>query len=286
MLTGFYTGVSGIHFNQERLNVIANNVSNADTSGFRRGVMILQNRPQEPKTFLIDSNVKSRLPSFYGLMREQILTTKTGSGTKRHTDNPFDVSIDPELANGFFKVKKPSGFQEGDLYTRDGTLSIGPEKPGDPSSSSVIYTAGNILLDESGSPIAISASGGAPKINSAGVVTQGGAVLGKIPVYRFNKFESIDQLVDSDIELLDKLGGSLYKVPKGYETEFNPIKVELGQAGVSSILSQGYAERSNVSVVSELSRMMEVEKSAQANQLAANMHVEGLQKLFQVVRNG
>ncbi|NCF71697.1 MAG: hypothetical protein GWP59_08355 [Chlamydiales bacterium] len=283
MLTGFYAGVSGIHFNEEKLNVISNNISNADTSGFRRSVMMLKTHKSEPKTSWIDSRVKDRLPSFYGVMREQVLTTREGGATKKHTGNPMDVAIDPKLSNAFFKVKA-DGIEK-EVFTRNGTLSFGLEDPNDPGSATVLYMANNMLLDASGNPIAINAAAGTPEISTSGEVLQSGKAIGEAAIYRFNKYETEDQIVDSDIELLDKLGGSLYSVPEALTHEFYPIKIQLGSGGSSTLMQQGYSEGSNVNVISELGAMMEAEKSAKANQLAANMHMDGLQKLFQVVRS-
>jgi flagellar basal body rod protein FlgG len=285
MLTGFYAGVSGIHFNEEKLNVISNNLSNAETSGFRRSVMMMQTRDSAPKTSWVDSRVRSRLPSFYGVMREEVLTTKDGGTSKKHTGNSFDVAIDPSLSNAFFKVRALGSDKTS--YTRNGTLSLGLENPADTGSQTVLYMAGSLLLDDSGNPIAIDSSAGKPQISGGGQIVQDGKSIGELGLYRFNKYANPDQLVNSDIELLNKLGGSLYSVPKGLEEEFFPIKIQLGKSGAgSSLMSQGYSESSNVNVVTELGSMMETEKSTKANQLAANVHMDGLQKLFQLIRNG
>lgn len=281
MLTGFYSGVSGILYNEKRLDVIANNTANVDTSGFRRELFLMKTR-QNPDPAGMDSALRSRLPKSFGVDLNGIYTDYQ-PGKVFQTGNDFDVAIAPELRNAFFAVRRPGGDQE-IYYSRNSTLSVGRLDPKNPASPQVLYLGDNILLDASQQPISVDASAGPLTIGRDGKIKQGEAVVGDIPLFRLNKSPDPANQVDSNLSALQQMGNSLLKIPPQYSKEFNPIRLSIGETQGDRLMIQGMKEGSNVNVFDQLVDMMNTQKATEANTTALKTQADGLTKFFQMVR--
>ena len=98
---------------QHELDVIANNVANVNTTGFKAESLTVQDSPQVlpapdsgPRVvnFVLDS----------GVVRD------FGQGALKQTGGPLNLAIDGE---GFFRVSTP----QGERYTRDGSFTMDPQ---------------------------------------------------------------------------------------------------------------------------------------------------------------
>lgn len=281
MLAGFQAGVSGVYYNQEKLSAISNNLANTDTTGFRRALAVQMVRQKSHIMPLEDTWVRPRHPRNYGIEREGVFVNHQEGGTQVITENPMDLAIDPKLNNAYFAVRRTDDPSR-TYYTRNGKLSIGPLDPSEPGSQSVLYTAGHILLDATGNPIAVTGSGPLT-IQSSGIINQGEESIGQLGIYRMNKYPDESRLIDSPLSLLERMGNSLYNIPEDFREEFHPMVIQ-AQEGQSHLMRQGAVEGSNINIVSELVEMMQAQKSSNANRIALNTHMEGLSKLFQAVR--
>ncbi|MFT4552149.1 MAG: flagellar basal body rod protein FlgG [Chlamydiales bacterium] len=284
MLLGFYSGVSGAIYNEEKLEVTSSNLANVDTAGFRRSLLLHHTRDKNGKTNRIDSQVRERLPAQYGVRRSGIYKIYDDTGTLKQTNNPFDVAIPPELKNAFFNVKKIGGNDNETYYTRNGTLSMGLENPSNPDSDTVLYLGGHIALDEAGSPLLVDATAGDLHIGEDGVVRQGETIVGEIPIFRLNRSPDANTQTSANLQQLLQEGESLFKIPPSLKNEFNPFRLEIGENGVTRLLAQGMREGSNVNPINELLYMMEASKGHASNLAGITKQMEGLTKLFQVVR--
>lgn len=282
MLSGFFSGVSGLYYNQQKLDVSAHNISNVDTTGFKRSLAMFSTRKKDATFSKVDRDVQVRNPDFYGIERAGIFQDIQRSGELRQTNDAMDLAIDSDLKNAFFSVKRPGSAET--LYTRNGRLSIGHENPNDFNSPSVLYVGGHIALDENGGAIPINIEGGALNITEDGHIYQGEEAVGEIPLFRFNK--SSDPLIqeNANLNVLKRLGDSLYQIPEEFQQEFHPSSLKVGEGGVRRLVVQGAKESSNVNVFGEMVEMMNTTKSADANRVAMLKHVEGLQNFFDLVR--
>ncbi|MBB64327.1 MAG: hypothetical protein CMO81_04615 [Waddliaceae bacterium] len=284
MLTGYFTGVSGIYYNEQKLGVTANNLANSDTTGFRKALMLFRTREENEYTRMVDRDVQERNPKTYGIQRTGVYKAFNKTGSLKHTDNPMDLGIVPELKNAFFQVKKADPSDQRVFYSRDGRLSLGPMDPNNPEGPTALYTAGHLLLGDGGQPIQIDPSNGTLRISPDGVIYQNEEVTGEIPLYRFNKSPDPTRQEAANLQMLHQLGNSILQVPPEHNEEFNIRRLEVGKGGITRLMAQGSQEASNVNVMSEMAEMMHTTKAAEANQRALRRQVETLNRLVQLVK--
>jgi flagellar basal body rod protein FlgG len=285
MLAGYFSGASGLHYSSQKLEVVSNNLSNANTTGYRRSSFVVRNREPNQRTKWVDSAVRERNPVFNGLQRTGIYKIYGETGPLQATGNNMDIAIPPELKNAFFAVRRAGENDRNTYYTRNGGLTIGFEQPDNPESQSVLYLGGHIALDSTNQPIPINASGGQINIGSDGSVRQGDTPLGELPVYRLNKSNDPNVQAGANLQLLSQMGDSLFKIPDEFSSEINPYRLESGVGNVTRVVSQGVRESSNVNSIDQLLTMMEAKGEYSSNTSAITKQMEGLTKLFQLVRS-
>lgn len=142
----------------ESLELLANNLANAGTAGFKsdREFYNLYNAAE--------SSGDTQLPL---VEREW---TDFRQGTLTSTSNPMDVALS---GKGFFKVKSPSGI----LYTRNGNLRLSPQ-------GEIRTTDGYSLEKQGGGPLKVDPA--IPvEITGDGSVMQAGQTVGKIEISDF-----------------------------------------------------------------------------------------------------
>ena len=122
MLRAFSTAATGMTGQQKMVDVIANNLANVNTSGFKRSQVNFQDllyvTMEEPGTE-ISSGINSPTGVEIGSGVRAASTVKIfTAGELQNTGNPLDIAI---AGDGFLQVTMPNG----DLrYTRDGSLLI------------------------------------------------------------------------------------------------------------------------------------------------------------------
>lgn len=283
MLTGFYTNISGLYYNEQKLANVSNNLANVDTTGFRRSMMMLRTREENPSTKWVDSQVKERMPSIYGIQRSGVYNDYS-AGDLRETGSQFDLALPTELKNAFFAVKRLDPADKDIYYTRNGTLSIGPSNPVDPNSEPALYISGHMAVGADGQPITIDPLAGDLNVAVDGTVSQAGRDVAQIPVYRLDKSPDPMTQEPAELQRLQQLGDSLFKVPEDRKQEFFAHQLQVGEGGVQRLTLQGMKEASNVNPMAEMMEMMNATKSYEANTKAVRAQVDGLLKLFQMVR--
>ena len=282
MILGFYTGASGVLYNEQKLGVISNNLANMNGTSFHKAYLMLRSREENPHTKWIDSSVKERLPSTYGIERKGVYPSFE-PGALKATDNPFNVAIAPELRNAFFAVKKTNGDPK-TYYTRNGQISYKLENPNDPNSQAVLHVGGHRLMNAIGESIPIDPSLGPINITPNGTLQQADIDIGEIPIFRMNESPNPTIQRASPLTALIQKGDSLYEIPPKMEELFNPLRIEVGQAGVNHLLHQGSLEGTNVNVMSEYMDMINTTRASEANFSSMRTQGETLTKLFQIVR--
>lgn len=283
MITGFYTGASGMYYNEQKLSVIANNMANVDTTGFRKAWLMFRTREENQYTKWIDTDVKKRLPSFYGIEREGVFKNYT-PGRAQATDNPMDVAITSDLENAFFAVKGKDPNDKNTYYTRNGTLSFGLLDSTNPESPTILKISDSPAANANGDYIYVDPAQGPLNITLDGSIYQAGDKLNEFPIYRMNKSQDANVREDSPLAAFMQKGDSLFEIPPLMKDQFNPIRLRVGVDGVTRLTEQGVREQSNVNIINELVAMMDATKATAANTQAMTQQTGTLTKLFNLVR--
>lgn len=160
MLRGIGASRNGMRFEQYRSEVIANNVANVNTEGFRRSIAVgsefaqmMLNRLGDPAKGETESPEIGRLG--HGVELAQVVQT-LDTGALRQTDNPLDLAL---LGPGEFTYLTPEGprytragvfhqDESGQLVTRDGHPVLAGGVPvGRPGASLAVEPDGTVLVD-------------------------------------------------------------------------------------------------------------------------------------------
>lgn len=138
---GLYLSAEGAHAQSTRMDVIANNLANVDTVGFKRELALFQARYAEAVGQGLKPAGQGNLEDLGGGIMVRQTKTDFSPGPIKHTDGPTDVAID---GDGFFMVRK--GDQ--DYLTRAGNFRLSP-------AGELRTQAGYDVLDASGEPITV-----------------------------------------------------------------------------------------------------------------------------------
>jgi flagellar basal-body rod protein FlgG len=244
MLRAFSTAATGMTAQQQIVDLIANNLANINTTGFKRGqmdfhdLMYLKMRQAGAE---VSQGVNSPTGLEIGSGVKAASTMKVfTAGEPEMTENPLDMMI---MGDGFFQVQMPDGTIQ---YTRDGSVRI--------DASGNMCTSSGYLLEPS-----ITVPDGAKnlQIGRDGTVSvQVGETrqsLGQIQLVRF-----------SNPAGLSSEGGNLFSETPA---SGSPIADIPGNNGLGFI-EQGMLERSNVQMVHELVRMITAQRAYEINSRA------------------
>ncbi len=212
-----YTTLSRQSGLAREMQIVANNIANAATTGFRAEGLIFSEyvKPVERGASLSMGQGNVRNTSF-----EQ--------GALTQTNAPFDLAIE---GDGFFLIETP----QGERLTRSGAFS--PSAEGD-----LVTYDGFRVLDAGGAPIFVPPDGDIA-VSSDGTLSADGNPLGQIGVVR-----PLDtaQMVRED--------GVMFRADGGFEP-----------SDTARVL-QGFVENSNVNPITQLARMIEVQRAYELGQ--------------------
>ncbi len=243
MLYGLYLSATGVVTNSYRQDVIANNIANSETIGFKRDLALLQERPTAAQEFG-ESVPDSIIGNMTGGMMAVPTQVDTSQGDLQPTGNPLDVAIQ---GNGYFAVNANGKFR----LTRNGQFVM------DHAGRLALFDDnGPDVLDNKQTPIYLSP--GAPVlISEDGTITQKGEVVAKIGL--FDVPNSTD---------LKKEGNTLMSVQQGAQV-----------STASAKFHTSFLERSNVDPATELTALMDAQRQLEANANMIQTQDETLSKL-------
>ena len=213
---------------ERQLDVVANNVANINTTGFKADRSLFEEYLSSPAHE--DNFVRAdRRVSF---VQDRATFHDFAAGPSEQTKNPLDIAIDGKA----FLVVQTAG---GERYTRDGGLQINNQgqlvtASGDP----VLGTSGPIVFQPTDKAINIAADGNITVLE--GINSSTDSVRGKLRLVSF-----------ADAQKLVKEGGNLYSAGQGVAA----------QPDTTSQVRQGFIEKSNVNSVHEMSRMIEITRT-------------------------
>lgn len=233
MDSGFYAACAGLKAQSQALEVVAQNISNLTTIGFRSDLATFQSLIAAAGSSF--PNVLNLATNNFGVVEGTHKDMSAGNLEK--TGNPLDVGIE---GGGFFVIDTPRGIR----YTRNGSFRV--------STAGVLVTAagdpvyGDPLLRPKG---VINLPPGPISIAGDGTISVNGAVAGSI---RLEEFPPETTLTAEGTSLFSAPGGS-------------------GQAARHSALRQGMLESSNVNPIASVVMMISVQRQAEMMQRALSL---------------
>ena len=117
MIESLYIGATGMHAQQTNLDVIANNLANVNTTGFKKNIINFEDLMY--KTLATTNGIQGPVgqSQYIGVGSAIASTGKIFSqGEIKTTSNQFDVAVQ---GNGFFELKLPDNSF---VYTRNGAF--------------------------------------------------------------------------------------------------------------------------------------------------------------------
>jgi flagellar hook protein FlgE len=265
MLLSLDSGVSALENFQQQLNVIANNVANVNTVGFKSAYVSFADTLSET----LGSNAAGSVQIGTGMTTATITNNFSTPGSLASTGVTTNLAIE---GNGFFVVKDATS---GNSYvTQDGNFSL--------DSNGYLVTSSGLRVQGASGDIQFPTSNSTPSMtgyqfNKNGTITvnladgttttpTGGAIA-------LQNFSNPAQLV--------KAGGNLYSVTTaagGLATPGAP-----GSNGLGTIVS-GYLEMSNVDLAHELTSLITTQRAYEANSKVISTSDEVLQTLVNLKR--
>ena len=235
MVRGLYTAWTGLYNEQKRLDVIANNLANSATTGYKQEGVTSQSFDDMLAIKVRDYSVRN--DEIIGSMSLGVkvgeVYTNYGQGSVRSTGNTYDLALD---GNGFFTMRVTDTAGNDHIrYTRAGNFTITQE-------GYITDADGNHLQSEAGDLIV--PTDAEIMIDKDGSVFANGELIDRITIRDF-----------ADYNYLKKYADTMYEPVDG--------ATEIEATG--SIL-QGWLEQSNVNVVKEMTQMIAITRAYEANQ--------------------
>jgi len=256
-MESLWVAKTGLEAQQTRMSVVAQNLANINTTGFKRGRAIFEDLLYQNVVQvggLTSQQTESPTGLNLGTGVRVVATDKQFSqGNLITTNNPFDLAIE---GRGFFEILLPDGTQ---AYTRDGTFQVNAD-------GELVTSAGYTMQPS------ITIPNGAQSV-SVGVDGAVSAVLAG----------QIDPIQVGTVQLVDFVN------PAGLEPRGQNLFVETvssgppqpGTPGLNGLgkVEQGALETSNVNVVEELVSMIETQRAYEMNSRAIETSDQMLQHL-------
>lgn len=229
MNSGMYSALSGNLAAMKRLDVIASNLANVGTAGFKQDRMAFesvlagsQNPPAVPSGQTADP-----------VLLQEHLYTDYSAGALTQTGNTLDLALQ---GDGYFTVRTP----EGVAYTRQGSFRLSADGTLVTANGYPVLSKGGDQPDQ-GQPIRIDVAGqtagGKPVVDSQGNITLNGEPVASLAIFDFPKPYQ-----------LTKAAGALFLAGADAVPQ---------TAGALTTVSQGALEQSNVDSISAMVQMVE-----------------------------
>ncbi|MCG7931596.1 MAG: flagellar basal-body rod protein FlgG [Candidatus Thiodiazotropha lotti] len=246
MYPALWIAKTGLDAQQTNMSVISNNLSNVNTTGFKRDRAVFNNLIyQNLRQVGAQSSENTELPSglMVGTGVRVVATQKEHSqGNIVQTGNSLDVAVQ---GKGYFQVLHPDG---NIVYTRDGTFSL--------TADGNIVTPNGYELQPA---MTVPSNATSLTVGSDGVVSalvSGNSTptqIGQVELGYFVNPQGLEPIGDNLFRETNASGGVNTAIPGNDST---------------GTLIQGALESSNVNVVEELVNMIETQRAYEMNSKA------------------
>lgn len=243
MVRGLYTAGLGMTTQMKRMDVVANNIANADTTAFKRDGVITQSFSEELLKRINDPEKNSvsqeaKLGNISQGLFVDTVYTDFSAGNLQRTGGALDLAIS---GSGFFAVSVTD--RQGNVtekYTRDGAFTLSADR-------TLMTKDGHRLLGENGE---ITVPDGIVSIDENGIIRVDDEEIDRIRIVDFQNPQS-----------LRKIGSNLFDTTDDTQTsEFN-----------GSVI-QGHLENSNINTVREMVELISIARAYEMNQKAVQNH--------------
>jgi flagellar basal-body rod protein FlgF len=237
MVRGLYTAYTGMSNEQKRLDIIANNLANSASVGYKEEGVTSQSFDN-----LLTLKIKDVSEAYndrpignmsLGVKLGEVYTDY-GQGSLRQTSNTYDLALE---GKGFFTLEVTD--KAGNVstqYTRNGSFTMTKD-------GQIVDADGNHLMGTAGE-ITVPTDAANVVIDTNGSVYADGAFIDNLQITDFENYDYLSKEGDTRYEALDGA------------TELTG----------SALVRQGYTEQSNVNVVSEMVEMITITRAYEANQ--------------------
>lgn len=263
MVKGLYTAYTGMIEEMRRMDVMTNNLANADTTGYKKEGTVNQSFEEQLALRIKDPTdiLRARRVGDVSLGVKVGETYRDYSqGSFYVTDNPYDVALDGE---GFFAIEFRNKNGETSVkYTRDGSFTVD-------RNGYLMTKDGDYVLNANGARNGVGGQANYVRvdpnqestIDTDGTIYQNNARVAQIGIVDFANYN-----------YLEKYGENLYDVAQGGQRQQSGAKIE-----------QGCLEMSNVNIVSEMVDMITITRAYEANQKIVTAIDETLDKAVNTV---
>jgi flagellar basal-body rod protein FlgG len=261
MIRALWTAATGMKSQQVNMDVIANNLANVNSSGFKKSRAdfqdILYQTTRSAGTGVDGGEVPTGVQIGLGSRVAAVQKVFT-TGDFQQTENELDLAIE---GPGFFQVALPDGT---DAYTRSGALK--KDSTGRLVTSDGFPLLPEVVIPEGSTTIAIGSGG------NVEVLLDGESLPTEVGIIELVRFANPSGL--------SSLGRNLYAETL---TTGAPIAGVPGEEGFGT-LSQGYLEGSNVNIMEEMVNMIAGQRAYEANSKTIRTADEMLSITSQLVR--
>lgn len=243
MIKSLNTAATGMVAQQSNMDVIANNIANVNTTGFKKGRaefedLVYHNLKDPGEASGLNSVTPTGVQTGLGVRTASVQKDFT-SGNAIMTKNPLDLQIE---GTGFFQVRTPDGEVS---YTRDGSFKKD-------ANGRIVDKNGNVLIPEivippNSASLEITPTG---EVRSMSELNAEPQTLGQIDIVNFINPAG-----------LKNVGKNLF-VPTAASGQ--PAEARPGTAGMG-YLAQGELEASNVNIVDEMINMISAQRAYETN---------------------
>lgn len=258
MLRGLWNAASGMRAQQTKIDVVANNIANVNTTGYKKkdvsfGDLVYQSIERKGNAVMPAARGENKALAGVG-SRVSEIRSNMRAGLYLQTDSPLDLAI---VGDGYFRVLLPDGREaytrdgnfrrdlDGNIVTSQGYRVIFPELPVDAGYNISIGSDGMITLP--------AGTGDSIESDEAAAVPEGDEMLqvGEILLAYFNNPSGLESLGEN----------LLVATPAAGEAVISSVRDD-------TKLMQGYLESSNVDLAEEMVQLMISQRAFELNSRA------------------
>lgn len=238
MVKGLYTAYTGMLNEQNRMDIMTNNLANASTVGYKKEGSTSQSFDDVLTVKIKDQSVGMRNAQKIGIKNPGVKIgenyTDYSQGSFRITGNTYDLALSGE---GFFAIEFTNKAGETDTkYTRAGQFTLNKD-------GYLVTEEGDYVLDTQNRRIRLNTLIDS-SITDDGTIYQNDQAVAKIQVTDF-----------ADYDYLEKYGETYYQPIQGAQTIASNAQVK-----------SGYLEMANVQIVSEMVNLISITRAYESNQ--------------------
>ncbi|HHT9135707.1 MAG TPA: flagellar basal-body rod protein FlgF [Candidatus Wunengus sp. YC60] len=242
MIVGLFTGASSMVSQGDYQAVIARNLANINTAGYKKNVAVFQ-------SFISSASDQGQTNTAKGAGSSLgKVATDFSQGMLEYTGNDLDISIQ---GDGFFAVKAANGDT---LYTRKGQFML--------SRDMQIVTPEGWSLLGNGGEIQIPQKTKSVSIKDNGSIFADGKEIGKLRIFKVSKLST-----------LESVGGCAYKIAANAQQPEDSADFKIASR---------YLEKSNVNAVDEMVNMIANMRGFQVGHKVTDSIDESLKKLIKL----